>query len=185
MVVLDADVPKRVHRDRIRYGELVCVPVRTAQVGTYIVATGYVDAGVQEIATPEEDSDLYVCLGALIPGIVEKACCVEEEREDPPTPEGWRAGGVARHAANGGLAVATDVAQQVEVGHEEMVCVYDLVTCGAAFESFRYVLDARQPSANAVAPELFERRHVFPALLAWRYPKPRVSVRDFTKNVYA
>ena len=91
-----------------------------------------------------------------------------------------------RRTANGGLAVATDALEPVaEVGHGEIVCVYDLVTCGATFESFRYVLDARQPSANAVAPELFERRHVFPAVMAWPYPEPRVSVRDFTKNVYA
>ena len=152
-------------------------------MGAYVVAT--CDACAQEIAPPEEDSDLYVCLNGLIPGIVEKACRVEEERENPPTPEGWRAGGVVRRASNGGLTVETDVSQQLEVGYEEIVCVYDLVTCGATFESLRYMFEARQPSENAVTPAIFERRHAFPAVLAWRYPKPRVSVRGFTKGVYA
>ena len=46
---------------------------------------------------------LYVSVAGLVPGIVEKACRVDEEREDPPTHEGWLAGGVVRRVAGRGL----------------------------------------------------------------------------------
>ena len=70
------------------------------------------------------------------------------------------------------------------LGHEQIVCVYDLVTFGAGFDALRYVVDARQPPLNATTQELFERRYAFPAALAWRLQKPRAGVREFTKGVY-
>ena len=185
LVVLDAGAPTVNYRDndRIRPGEFVCVPMPTGETGEYIVATGRVLAAAVEPAATPEESDLYVSLAGLIPGILEKACQVDEQREDPPTPEGWRAGGVVRRAAGKGVA-AVKGEEAVAHGHEEIVCVYDLVTRGAAFDSLRYVLDARQPPLNAMSVERFERRYAFPAALAWRRQKTRVGVREFTRDVY-
>ena len=185
LVVLDAGAPTVSYRDddRIRRGALVCVPLPTGEAGEYIVATGRVAAGAAETVAPEE-SDFYASLADVVPGIVQKACQVEEEREDPPTPEGWRAGGVVRRAAGGGLAAMEAEESTAVPGHEQIVCVYDLIACGAAFDSLRYVLDARQPPLNAASVERFERRYSFPAALAWRFQKARVSVREFTRDVY-
>jgi hypothetical protein len=187
LVVLDAGAPIVSYHDndRIRRGASVCIPLRTGEPGKYIVAFGCVPASATEIATTNEDSDLYVSLGGLVPGIVEKVCRVAEEREDPPSPEGWRAGGVVRRSVGGGLRVAGDTDEpSAMAGHEQIVCVYDLVTCGATFESLRYVLDARQPPNDALTAGLFERRHGFPAALKWRQQTDRTRVPEFTKGVY-
>ena len=187
LVVLDAGAPNVSYHDndRIRCGAFVCVPLRTGEPGAYIVAAGRATASTTETPATREESDLYVSLGGIVPGIVEKACRVEEEREDPPSPEGWRAGGVVRRAASGGLVVAVEMEEMAAVlGHEQIVCVYDLVSCGATFDSLRYVLDARHPPRDAATTGLFERRHGFPAALTWRLQTARSGVREFTKGVY-
>ena len=186
LVVLDAGVPTVSYRDngRVRRGARVCVPVPTGETGEYIVTTGRVKSDAVAAVPLPEESDLYVSLAGLVPGIVEKACRVDEEREDPPTPEGWRAGGVIRRAAGRGLTAMEAEESAAAHGHEQVVCVYDLVTCDAAFDSLRYVLDARQPPLDAASAERFEQRHAFPASLAWRLQKSRVGVREFTRDVY-
>ena len=187
LVVLDAGAPTVSYQDRdlIRRGAHVCAPLPTGEPGEYIVVTGHVTANAVETASSPEENDLYVSVAGLVPGIIEKACRVDEEREDPPTPEGWRAGGVVRRAARGGLTAATEPEDaEVTPGHEQIVCVYDVLTRGATFDSLRYVLDARQNPMNATTPELFQRRHAFPAVPIWRLQKPNTALREFMRGVY-
>ena len=162
--------------DGTRSGASVYVPWPAGERGKYIVGIGCVTAGAVKSAAMLEDSGLYVPLGDIVPEIVEKACRMYADGENLPTPEAGHAGGVVCGAAGGGLTIAADPEECAAVlDHEQIVCVYDLVPCGAAFDRLRYVLDARQQPLFAEMSELFERRPAFPAALAWRIHKPRVG----------
>ena len=187
LVVLDAGAPtvNYCHNDRIRGDTLVSVPLPTGETGEYIVATGWATAPEAECDLIPEESDLYYSLAGFIPGLLEKACRVDGEHEDSATPDGWHTGGVVRRSAEGGLtAVAGAEESTAAFGHEHIVCVYDLVACGAEWDSLRYVIDARQLPLSTMTPDCFERRHGFPAAVLWRPQKPRARLREFTRGVY-
>ena len=187
LVVLDAGAPTVSYCDNdcLARGALVCVPLHTGETDEYIVTTGRGTVIADETVITPEGNDLYFSVAGLVKGIMEKACRVDAERGDPPTPEGWRTGGVMRRTTGGGLTTTAKADEAAAAfGRKQIVCVYDLVTCGAAFDSLRYVIDARQPPLNTATPERFERRYTFPAMLTWRPQTSRVGVREFTGGVY-
>lgn len=186
LVVLDSGVACQHDNDRARVNSCVVVPIRADDPGEYMILSGRtgVDANVVErLGAEEDDEGLYVSPASLVPGIVEKACRVDEEKEDPPTPEGWRAGGTVRRTTGNVLAIAAEPIEAASEG--DIMCVYDLVTRGAAFSSLRYVTDARQPPLDGLDASAFERRFAFPATACWRAHEKRTCVREFTRGVYS
>ena len=119
----------------------------------------------------------------LVPGIIEKVYQVEQ-RSVPASPEEhWRTGGIVKTGEV--LTAAMEGDETTDVGHERIVCVYDLLSCDALFSDLRYVLDARQPRSDTTSTlEVFESRHAFPAKLTWYMQRRRAAVREFTRDVY-
>ena len=122
----------------------------------------------------------------LVPGIIEKVYEVEQ-RSVPASPEAhWRTGGIVRRKMGEIFTAAMEADETNDVGHERIVCVYDLLSCDALFSDLHYVLDARQPRSDIISTlEEFESRHAFPAKVTWYMQRRRAAVREFTRDVYA
>ena len=153
------------------------------------MATGVANKEIIEIENTPENDDTYCSHGSLarlIPQIIKKACYAAEQSDEPATPEGWRAGGLVNRDAGRALEAIVHSEASMELqGRVHIICAYDLVTCGAAFDSLRYVIDARQPPGEVPSVEIFQRQHNFPPVLTWQMQKPRTAVREFTRDVYA
>ena len=169
LVVLDRGPPTVTHHDndRLRLHAHVRVPLQIKRSGEYMVieGIGLADKTTNAEHTQEDnEDDMYVpLLGDFVDLIMNK------DREDTTSDKSkpWRMGGC------------------IKTKERSILCVYDLLTCEAGFDSLHWVLDARQsPHNQHVSIEIFEKRYAFPALVTFPYICQRQRLEDFTSGVY-
>ena len=186
LVIMDAGTPivQRVHHDKIPSGEIENWPLWTGETGEYVVVNGIASkAKTDSVSVISDGNDFYVSLAMLLPGIVEKAYAVDEDRRVPPSPEQWKSGGLVRRK-KGKLTSVTESEDAPDALDEQIICAYDLVSCGAAYHDLRYIHDARQGSMKQVTSAEFEQRYGLPATLVFFEQQPRGTVGGFTRDVF-